>query len=86
MILFTDHLPNSLYFKKITTLPCIVEIRFKRNYSKFVQQDNEIQLIDWGTVFVSNASACTISLDHCSKNLGIIDKHIPVCCVSWLGR
>ena len=75
----TDHLPNFIIFNKFTTLPCNVKL-FKRDYSKFDQQalTNEIQLIDWETVFVSNANACTMFRSFYSKISSIIDKHIPV--------
>ena len=49
-------------------------------YWKFDQQalTNEIQLIDWETVSVSNANACTMFRSFYLKISSIIDKHIPV--------
>ena len=53
----TDHLPNFIIFTKFSTLPYTVKI-FKRDYSKFDQHVlvSGIQLIDWESVLVSNAS------------------------------
>ena len=75
----TDHHPNFVIFNKFSTLPCNVKI-FKRDYSKFDQQVlvSEIQLNDWESVFVSNASPCNMFKSFYSKISSIIDKHILV--------
>ena len=79
IVYIIDHLPNFIIFNKFSTLPCNVKI-FKRDCSKFNEQVliNEIQLIDWETVFVSNDSACNMFKSFYSKISRIIDKHIPV--------
>ena len=56
----TDHLPTFIVFNKFSTLPYNVKI-FKRDYSKFMVQGlGQIQLIDWESVFVSNACPCNM--------------------------
>ena len=75
----TDHLPNFIIFNKFSTLPYNVKI-FKRDYSKLDQQVlvNEIQSIDWESVFVSSANPCNMFKSFYSNISSIIDKHIPV--------
>ena len=75
----TDHLPNFIIFNKFLTLPYNVN-KFKRDYQEFDQQAlvSEIQLIDWESVFISNASPCNMIKSFYSEICNIIDKHIPV--------
>ena len=75
----TDHLPNFIILSKFGSLPPNIKV-FKRDYSNFNESllVNEVQSIDWHTVFISDSDPSAMFDSFYSTISEIIDKHIPV--------
>ena len=78
----TDHLPNFIIINKFSAIPAKIKI-YKRDYSKFNESSliDEIQSVDWQTVFASKNEMIDPSdlFDSFYYKISeIIDKHIPI--------
>ena len=75
----TDHLPNFIIFSNSGSLPSNIKTS-TRDYSKFNETAliEEVQLIEWHTVFSSDSNPSNMFHSFSSKVSGIVDKHIPL--------
>jgi hypothetical protein len=74
----TDHLPNFLIVKKLSSLSSNVKI-FKRDYSHLDEAAliNDFKLIDWELTLINNNPESMFDTFY-TKNSGLVDKHIPI--------
>ena len=75
----TVYLPNFINFSNFGSLPSNIKI-YTRDYSKFNETAliEEVQLIEWHTVFSSDSYPSNMFDSFYSKVSGIVDKHIPL--------
>ena len=75
----TDHLPNFIIFDKFSSLPLNIKVH-KRDYSKLNETAliNEMQSINWHTVFTPNLDPSSMFDSFYTKTSEIIDRHIPI--------
>ena len=75
----TDHLPNFIIVKKISSLPAKVKL-YKRDYSSFdeIALVNDIQAIDWRQAFSGDTNPNDMFDSFYNKVAEIVDTHIPI--------
>ena len=75
----TDHLPNSIIVKKISSLPAKVKL-YKRDYSSFdeIALVNDIQAIDWRQAFSGDTNPNDMFDSFYNKVAEIVHTHIPI--------
>jgi len=75
----TDHLPNFVIIKKLTSLPNNVKI-YKRDYSNFDESTliQDMRSVDWGGVLHADPDPNVMFDSFYTRISDIIDVHIPL--------